>query len=468
MHFIHWILMWLPLIGMAAGSAVLPVADAGDAGGADGDAAASGDDAGGDSDDGSGDGSGADPDAAAGAGGDDRAVGQLDPNVPLYKHAKAVLEEIKAKNPALAKQIQTALIRQDKTDRALPIGFEKASNIIKDLEQLAYPGTEGRAVEQVVTDLRSEVQGWRAFDAKISKGDPSVIDELVTAAPEALQTLVPAALAKFSEINPDGYSALVTQAVMSDATQAEIPLQLTMLRTFIPRLPDSPEKQEIVSAYNALAAWFERLKGFASKPVTAKAAPGSAKDGKDAEAVQAARELDLTRREYNSRSASYGIKLATSEISRIAGATKITDDQKQKIMAKVNEEVGARLEAISAPGKDYGDAMRGYLANRNEEGYRRRLHSEYHKLIPGAVRRAIDDLEIKVTPKAGVKPGTAAPVKKPVAGAKPAAAAPAGFEKISGHPRTISGMPAIDLLMTTQGMLMKHTAILKGGRKVRW
>ena len=385
---------------------------------------------------------------------------EINPSLPLYKQAKGALEKIKAENPALAKQIQTALIRQDKADRALPIGFEKASTIIKDLEQLAYPGSEGRAVEQVLTDIRSEVQGWRDFDAKISKGDPAVIEELATSAPEALQTLVPAALNKFSELNPEAYSALITQPIVSDMNQAEIPLQLTMLRTFIPRLPDSAEKNEIINAYNALSAWFDRLKGLAAKPIAAKANPTTGKDGQDKEAVQAARELDLTRREYNTRSIGYGSKLVDSETARIVGATKLTDERKKQILSKVSEELDARLAA----NKDYGQAMRSYLANHNEEGYRRRLHSEYHKLIPGAVRRAIDDLGIKPTQKPGPKPGEKPAVVKKPAGSAP----PEGFEKISGHPRTISGMPPIDLLSTTQGMLMKRTAILRGGRKVRW
>jgi hypothetical protein len=453
MHFIYWILALLPLIGMAAGSVVLPAVDAGDAG----DAGDLGTDVSGDSGADAGD-AGADTDVAA----EDDKAGALDSNVPLYKQAKAELEAIKAKNPALAKQIQTALIRQDKADRVLPIGFEKASNIIKDLEQLAYPGSEGRAVEQVLTDVRAEVQGWRAFDAKISAGDPSVIDELATAAPEALQTLVPAALNKFSELNPEAYSALVSQPIMADANQAEIPLQLTMLRTFIPRLPDSPEKNEIIAAYNKITEWLDRLKGLASKPITPKAAAATGKDGKDAEATHAARELDLTRREYNTRSTGYGSKLVDSETARIVGATKLTDDQKKQIWSKVAEELDARLAA----NRDYGQAMRGYLANRNEEGYRRRLHSEYHKLIPGAVRRAVDDLGIKPTQKPGPKAGEKKAAVVP--GKKPAAVVPEGFEKISGHPRTVSGMAPIDLIATTQGMLMKHTAILRGGKKVRW
>lgn len=454
-HLIHWAWLMLPLLGMAAATDALAAVDgAADAGG----------DTGGD---------GAESDAVA----TDESVsdgsaetektgepGQTDQNLPLYKQAKAALEKIKAENPALAKQIQTALIRQDKADRALPLGFEKASKIITDLEQLAYPGSEGRAVEDVLTDIRSEVQGWREFDVKISNGDPSVIEELATAAPEALQGLIPAALAKFSELNPDGYSALVTQAVLSDANQAEIPLQLTMLRTFIPRITDSPEKNEIINAYNALSAWFERLKTLAAKPIAPKADPNARKGTENQESVQAARELDLTRREYNARSTGYGNKLLDSETMRILGAAKVTDEQKKQILSKVAEELDARLAA----NKDYGQAMRGYLANKNEEGYRRRLHSEYHKLIPGAVRRAIDDLGIKPAQKPAAKAGAAPAGKKPTAPTGRPQAAPEGFEKIAGHPRTLNGMPPIDLLATTQGMLMKHMAILRGGRKVRW
>jgi hypothetical protein len=238
-----------------------------------------------------------------------------------------------------------------------------------------------------------------------------------------------------------------------------------MMETFLPRLENSPEKSELIKAYNAMVGWVGKIRGFAAKPVTAIKGKAAAGSEPDREQMQAKRETDITRREWNSRSTGRGHELISSETSRIVGATKITDKQRQQISGKVADELDARLSAD----RRYGEAMRAFLASKNYEGYKRRLHSEYQKLIPGAVRRAIDDLDIKPT-KAGAKAADKAGDKN---AAKPGLARAAGkaaesFERIAGHPRTVKGMPMIDLVRTTHQMLSNHLAILRGGRKVRW
>jgi hypothetical protein len=463
MHLLEFLIrhFWLlGILGMAAGAAALGGEGGGSAGeisgGGEGGAGEAGEIVGEGAAAGEGDGAGEGEGAGEGDGHDD-------PNVPLYKSAKAALEKIRAENPALAKKIHTQLIRIDRADKALPEGFEKAATMVKEVEGLAYPGTQGQPIEQILQSAKAELQGWREFDVKISKGDPAIIEELVTATPEGFQSLIPAALNKYAEVNPDGYSTLVTQAVVADMDSSQIPLQMKLMETFLPRLPDSPEKSELIRAYNSVIGWVNKIRGFAAKPIVAVKGNGSAENQPSKEEEQAKRETDITRREWNARSTGRGHELISSETARILGATKPTDQQRQQITAKVAEELDARLAA----NREYGAAMRAFLANKNYEGYKRRLHSEYQKLIPGAVRRAIDDLGIKAS-KGAAKPGEK-PGQKPGPGnARPGGKAAEGFERIAGPPRTIKGMPMIDLVATTHSMLMNRQAILKGGRKVRW
>ena len=387
--------------------------------------------------------------------------------LPLFKQAQKTFETLKAEgkiDAKLAKQITAALIRDGKGSQALPDGYEKAAQTIKDIAGLAYPGKEGAPLEQVMTEVKAELAGWRDFDVKISKGDVSVIDELVTASPEGFQNLIPAALNHYAQLNPEGYSALVTKAVVSDMNAAEIPLQLRMMEAFLPRLADSPEKSELIKAYNALVGWTNNLTTLAGKPIKAIKGPDKpAAAQQDPQTVAATREETLTRQLWNAQSNPFGVTMIGKEATRIAGANLSQADQ-DRIRVKVDEELAFRFSQDTK----FKDSMNSYLKAKNYEGYRRLLHSKYAAIIPTATARAIADLNIKTVkgpaPKVGAQPGLKV---VPKVAAKTVPGEPV-YEKIPGHPRTQQGMARIDLSRTDTAMLNQGKSVLIGGRKVRW
>jgi hypothetical protein len=384
----------------------------------------------------------------------------VDPKTPLFQQARPALDKIKAENPQLAKQITQALIRDAKASQALPDGYQKAAQVMKDVESLAYPGSEGQPIEQVFTAVKSELAGWRDFDAKISAGDPSVLEELATASPEGFQNLVPAALERYAQINPEAYSTLVTKAVVADMHASEIPLQLRMMEAFIPRLADSPEKTEIIKAYNALVEWTNNLTAHSQRQIKAVKGQEKAPDGsQDQQQVQASREEGLTRELWNTKSNGFGISLIQKESTRLMPG--ISESDRNRVQAKVDEELAARFTVD----QKFRENMNAFVKSKNYEGYKRMLHSKYSTIIPGAVSRAIADLGIKAG-KPTLTSKTTPTVKTQVA-EKQVAGEP-NWEKITGHPRTQQGMAPIDLVRTTSEMLAKGRGYLKGGRAVRW
>ena len=392
--------------------------------------------------------------------------------LPLFRQAQKTFDALKAEgkiDAKLARDITKALIRDGKGTQALPDGYEKAAQVLKDVQTLAYPGQEGQPLEQVFTAVKAELAGWRDFDVKITKGDPSIVAELAEASPEGFQNLVPAALERYAALNPDAYSTIVTQAVVADMQASQIPLHMRMMESFIPRLPDSPEKQEIIKAYNALVDWTNKLSTHAQRPIKAvkgsEPKPGEEGKGDPAQLAQQ-REEGLTRQLWNAQSNGFGVTMIAKEAARLAGAG-ISEADQNRIRIEVDKELAFRFSQDDK----FKQSMNAFLRARNYEGYKRLLHSKYGEIIPAATQRAIALLGIKAgkggAAKAatnGAKPGTQG---RQVL-AKPGVKNEPVFERIAGHPRTVPGMPRIDLGKTTTEMMLAGKGILIGGRHVRW
>ena len=409
---------------------------------------------------------------------------------PLYKQAKAEIEKIRAENPKLAKTLQKALVQYDKDRRALPDGSEKAALVMRSLNELVYPGKSGQTVDQIVAGAKSELQGWRQFDAALSEGDPKVLDELAAAAPEAFQKLIPEALARYATVNPEAYSTMIAQGIRNDMLAAEVPMQMQLLTMFISQLPKEAVqgdassgilaqlRAQLAGPFVKLRDWFTRVDEWAKKPIELKkiepkGGGPSDRSGQGGAGSIEEREMNVRRGEWNQQSTGYGNTLISSETERLFGA-KLTDKQRARIVAKVADELDARLAAK----KDYGEAMRGFLQGNNLDGYKRRLHSEYKKLIPGAVARAGDDLKLKrVKTKAGSSSSQQQQSQQRPQQQRPQArqqqqqqSQEKPFELIKSHPRTL-GL-RIDLARTPSAWLNPANpigkAIVMGGRRVKW
>lgn len=375
-----------------------------------------------------------------------------DAKLPLFKQAKAQLENIQKENPGLAAKIKDALIQYD---RYKPNEIKNAVALKTEVSSLKTalndPEFQGEEPQQILGAIKDQLGYFHGLDAKFTAGNPEFITDLAAASPESFAKLAPVVFQKFNEASPDAYSSYVSQATLNFLDRGGMPVEFEMLKAFLPQLSDSPAKDRVIASFNKLFDLTEQMRGFAAKPITP-----PAKKADDAATLEtqrqelATREMDVTRTYWNTSGTQFGNNLIDKELSRLSGKNQVSDDQRSQIMAKIVEEVDARCAAD----RTYGEKMRSFLQSKDQQGYTRHLHSQYQKLIPGAVSRAYSDV---VT----AKPATRV-VSKPaaaVAGAKPVASE--GYKPVLKYP-----VGQVDMLKTTRKDHEAGKFILKDGSKV--
>jgi hypothetical protein len=392
---------------------------------------------------------------------DEGGEGDYDTASKLWRDVKASTHAGKPLTPQQLKAINRSIHAAENYKKRLPDGLEAVESRLQALAQLS--DDETAPIENVINETIQERNYFRELDDLFTRGDAGFVERMVDANPDAFQNIVPSVLSKYAQLNPDGYSAYVSQAVVAHMTAAEVPLQFRILQTFLPQLPEGPARDQVIAAFESVYQWTQALNGMAQKKIEPKKlANAQVQDAPGKDDLQM-REMKITAKEWNSETLSSAIATVNSEAAKAAGKSKLSEKEMKTVVAKVGEELDARLSANS----DYAKAMQGYLKNGNKGAYTGRLQSERKKLIPGAVRRAVDDV-IAGRPKAqplqqgGVKQAPAQQNGQP---AKPLQGAQTDFVMISGHPKTV-GLN-IDRIRTSQRMLLNKTAYIKGESKPR-
>lgn len=374
----------------------------------------------------------------------------------LWRETKANLDANKPLTPQQVAGIRKAIHRAEELDRRYPDGLNHLDSTFQAVQKLA--DSPGATIEQVIEQTLQEKEYFREFDDLYTNGKAEFVDKLADADGAAFQQIAPAVFRKFAELNPDGFSSYVSQAVLNHFNSAEVPLQFQILRAFLPQLPESPATEQIKNACESIFGAFDALRQFASKPVTSKDFKPQVAEQQTTN--QPDQGLDLTRREWNLSVQQEGMNLVLSEAQKAAGKQQLSEKEKQKVVSLVAEEMDARL----AVNKNYGEAMQGYLRNGNKAAYLQRIRSERKQIVPNAVRRAVEDV-LAARPKAAPKQQAQNP-------AQPQRQQNGQFQgteyrRIAGHPKTL-GM-VVDLNRTTQSMLLKKHAYIKGEQKpVQW
>jgi len=373
---------------------------------------------------------------------------------------RAVKDKLKELDPKLARSIRNAIHMADKVDRASGGDLDSFQKRAELVSRLSDGPETGQTPEQVIESTLAERAFWRDFDSKFETGDPGIIQQMAEVNPESFQKLITPAISKFAELNPEGYSAMIAQPMLSYFNQQEIPLQFQILKTFLPNMPDFAGKQNVIEALDRIYATMESLKPMAAKPIAPKSVEGQQKPsgGLDQrEQTVQQRELMLQRREWDGETSRPGIELRDAEMTRIASSQKVTltAQEQAKIKAAVNQEIEVRLAAQ----KSYGQAMRGYLESGNKKAYMDRARSEYQKLIPTATKRAVQD----VIDARKANPVKTQPARQNANQNQPSRTQTQGdglTKWLSGHPKAAGKQ--IDYSRTTNGMLLKKEAYLKG------
>jgi hypothetical protein len=381
----------------------------------------------------------------------------------LWREVKTLTAEGKPLTPKQLSALNKVIHRADAVDQKYPDGLSRVEKTMEAIRQLAPD--QNVPIEEVIDGTVKELNFFHELDQLFSTGKSEFVDKLNETAPEAFQNIAPAVFRKYAEVNPEAYSAYVAQAVMGHMNAAEVPLQFRILASFLPQIPDGPAKDQVLSAVNAIYAWSETLKGLASTKVQPKAIPGAETraNGDDLATQNENLKLENSRIQWNASIRDEGINFVFSEAQKAAGKVQLSDQDKKTVLAKVAEEMEARLTVD----KQYGQAMQQYLKTGNRSAYLQRIQSERKKIIPGAVRRAVADvIESRPTnaPKAAVNGNGI--VKKPAA---PQLNGAPQFRRIAGHPKTLGMVVDLGPGKTTHSMLLKQQAYVKGQKEpVTW
>lgn len=372
--------------------------------------------------------------------------------------------------PNLHRQVKAALHSYERAKAAFPDGVEAAVKRLEAINQLDddpkdpdyLPGS--RTPEEVLSNTVAERGFWRDFDNAFQGGDARVINQMIEANPTSFQKLIPEAMDRFQELNPDGYSAYVCKSVDAHLVQQKIPLQLEILDMLLPQSSDDPGTARVLAAFKAIKGVFEGIQTAAKGSIAPKQIEGK-QAGTQTTQTQPqsdSREMNLRHDEWLSAIRPRSEAFAASEALKLAGKSRFTPAELGKIKNFVRTEVNVRTKANDA----YQKRVVGFLKANNKTAYAMTVESEHKKIISEAVKRIVPQVLGERT-KPGPKAGQAkAEQAKPGAGAV-AKPGDEQYELIAGPPRTM-GLK-VDFKRTNNSMLAGDRAFIVGRVKpVRW
>jgi hypothetical protein len=382
----------------------------------------------------------------------------------LWREVKSLTQEGKPLTPKQLSALNKVIHRNDAFESKYPDGLSAVEAQMTAVKQLF--SDESVPFEQAIQETVKEQAYYHKLDTLFSDGKPEFVEELASTSPEAFQNIAPAVFRKYAEVNPEGYSAYVAQAVVNHMNSARVPMQFEVLDAFWPQVPDFPGKQQFQKALAAVIDWSDSLKGMAAAKISPKVIPGqeNGQQGPDLAQQNEQLKVENSRIQWNSSIYSEGVSFVMSEAQKAAGKTVLTDADKQKVLKLVGEEMEARLTAD----RRYGEAMQGYLKAGNRNSYLQRIQSERKKLIPGAVRRAVGDV-IEARPKNAPKQAQAAPTgqKKPTLA--PELNGAVQFMRIAKPPKEMGLQVDHGPGKTTHAMLERRQAFVVGRKQpVTW
>jgi len=379
----------------------------------------------------------------------------------LWREVKSLTQEGKPLTPKQLSALNKVIHRNDAFESKYPDGLSAVEAQMTAVKQLF--SDESVPFEQAIQETVKEQAYYHKLDTLFSDGKPEFVEELASTSPEAFQNIAPAVFRKYAEVNPEGYSAYVAQAVVNHMNSARVPMQFEVLDAFWPQVPDFPGKVQFQKALQGVIEWSDSLKGMAAAKISPKVIPGqeNGQQGPDLAQQNEQLKVENSRIQWNSSIYSEGVSFVMSEAQKAAGKTVLTDADKQKVLKLVGEEMEARLTAD----RRYGEAMQGYLKAGNRNSYLQRIQSERKKLIPGAVRRAVGDV-IEARPKNAPKapPTNVAGKVKPLA---PELNGAVQFMRIAKPPKEM-GL-TVDHGRTNHAMLERRQAFVVGRKQpVTW
>ena len=350
---------------------------------------------------------------------DDGAHGAQDDTAPvisdangqlkLSETAKAKLDEIKAENPRLAREMRAALFdRQMLAQKGLTV--KQALETIESYE--AEGGSE--AVQQV----KAELGQWKDLDADFQAGKPEFVNDIASGNPEAFTKLAPVVMSKFSELAPANFAYEVAKVFASDMAASDVVLTMRLMQREIGLLPEA-SRGEVQKLWTQLAAYVDRVNGLAKTPPKAETKPADVPRGTSEP------DNSLTVEQFAWERAKVKEAVTRTEFEKNAAGRKLSEERVSAIQELYENALDRLVKAI--PG--HTAKVDRFLAAKDKAGYRKHMEAAIRSKAPEAMAAAFRKAGI------GAKPGPVAkPVAKPAPGVAKSAQANAGFTRTATKP----------------------------------
>ncbi len=361
----------------------------------------------------------------------------------LDAKARATIEELRAKDPQLAKVFRDALFETDRFSRAIPGGLKEVQELRDTVEQLG--GEHG------IREVQEKLAGWDSFDDQYMAGDPKAL-EFMLSTPESQQAflkLAPMAMNKFEELNPEGYASYLCQRIVGDAVANRVPIAMELAQHYLA----AGDAQKAAEQFGQVVKWFQGLDATAKKPVeTAKTQ--QAPDPRVAELEQ--QNQGFVREQWRQETAKEQNAVYASELNRLLGGRKVTDVQREDILHRVQTKLGLRI-------KEQEKTLERYFGAKDKDGFLKFANSFSKKHIPELLREAVDRyVPQKPGPKVTPVPQGGQPLRPPVNGAK----AEQGFTQVQTMPS--SGQIDWSNPFNTKANILAGKCIDVNGKRLKW
>lgn len=370
-------------------------------------------------------------------------VADANGNLKLSEKARAELDQIKQRDPKLAREMRAALFDRQALMQKVPGGVKEALATIE-----AYEAEGGSEAAQ---SIRAENQMWKDLDADFQKGDPKFVQDISAGNPEAFAKAAPHVMNKFAELDPDGFSYQVSRVFAQDMAANNIALTMERMKDHILGEDGKvkPGMEGMARQWQALASYVDRVNGMAAKPPAAKvdvAKPGAR--GSDIDQ----REQALTIREFGSERARILDSVTSAAFKTNLGARKASESQ----MSAIRELYETRLDKMLRSDKKHCDTIDRYVAAKDKAGYAKHMQAAYKAKAPQAMEQAFK----------AIMPGKPGPVAAKAVAAKSATtikpADATGFARVAAKPASNT----IAHWKMTAKMLKEGKYILRDGKQV--
>lgn len=379
---------------------------------------------------------------------------------------RAVKEKLKASglSPDEQRSLRNAIHIAAKADEATGGDLNKFTAEREAYQQLAMDGEESLAPEDLVQTVRADREQLAGILSDIQSGAPKLVEELFTDHPESAKNLTVQAMDRLATLDNARFSNYIARSATSYLQGEGVDVNFAMIDAFMPSIPDFPGKEQMLQAIRSIYGSIKGLKDIAGKKIEDTAKPSETESQRtDNGATIDQREQNLTRREWNQTAGNANVALRDLEMTRAAGARKITltDQEKTDIKSAVREEFETRLAANPR----YGQTMQGFIKSGNRREYDKRAKAEGEKLLPSIVARHTN---AAIDKRTTAKPASSNGAVKPAAQAQPVKDGSGNLVQwIAGPPKTI-GLQ-VDHNRQRPGMMARGEAYIVGQKAVhKW